>query len=185
MPDLAETWEFSDDQRTWTFYLRHDVVWHDGEPFTAVDVKYTFEISADPDFTGWTINRNILGADAKRAGEADEVAGVQVVDDHTVTITTTEPNALVLEVIGTRDILPAHILQDIPVADLPSSSQSTLPIGTGPYRLVEWRSDEILSFEAFPDYFGETANIRNLVWKVVPETSTHYTELVTGSGGAV
>lgn len=180
VPDLAESWELSNDQRTWTFHLRHDVVWHDGEPFTAADVKYTFEISADPDFTGWTTNYDILGVVAKRAGEADEVAGVQVVDDHTVTITTTEPNALVLEVIGTRDILPAHILQDILVADLPSSSQSTVPIGTGPYRLVEWRSDEIVRFEAFQDYFGETARIPNLVWKIVPETATHYTELVTG-----
>jgi peptide/nickel transport system substrate-binding protein len=181
VPDLAESWELSDDQLTWTFNLRHDVVWHDGAPFTAADVKYTFEMSADPDFTGWTTNRDILGVDAKRAGEADAVAGVQVMDDYAVTITTTSPNALMLEVIGTRDILPAHILQDIPISDLPRSSQTTLPIGTGPYRLVEWRTDEILRFEAFPNYFGETARIPNLVWKVVPETSNHYTELVTGS----
>jgi peptide/nickel transport system substrate-binding protein len=178
--DLAESWELSDDQRTWKFNLRDDVIWHDGVPFTAEDVKYTFEISAHPDYTGWTINHDILGVDAKRTGKANDVEGVQVVDNRTVTITTTEPNALVLEVIGTRDILPAHILQDIAVADLPGSSQATLPIGTGPYRLVEWRTDEFLSFEAFPDYFGKTARIPKLVWKVVPETSIHYTELVTG-----
>jgi len=118
VPDLALSWELSDDQLTWTFNLRHDVVWHDGEPFTAADVKSTFEISADPDYTGWATNKDILGVDAKLAGEADAVEGVQVLDDHTVTITTTEPNALVLQLIGIRDILPAHVLQDIPVADL-------------------------------------------------------------------
>jgi peptide/nickel transport system substrate-binding protein len=71
-------------------------------------------------------------------------------------------------------------LQDIAVADLGGSDQATMPIGTGPYRLVEWRTDEALVFEMFPDYFGNTAQIPNFIWKVVPELATHYTELVTG-----
>lgn len=179
--DLATGWEVSDDQLTWTFTLRDDVLWHDGEPFTAADVKYSYEIASDPNYTGGSFYPEILGATERQSGEADEVSGVQVIDDYTVSITTVEPNALVLDTIAQRQILPEHVLADVPAADLGSSVQATMPIGTGPYRLVEWRTDEALVFEAFPDYYGDIANIPNYIWKVVPELATHYTELVTGA----
>ena len=179
VPDLAESWEVSDDNLTWTFKLREDVTWHDGEPFTAEDVSFSFEITADPEYTGGFTDTSILGVEAKQSGESETVEGLEMIDDYRVAITTVEPNALVLETIGIRDILPAHLLQDIPVSELGSSDQATMPVGTGPYRLVEWRTDEALVFEAYEGYFGTPANIPNFIWKVVPELATHYTELVT------
>lgn len=179
--DLATGWEVSEDQLTWTFSLRDDVVWHDGAPLTAADVKFSYEIASDAAYTGSYYFADIAGAAEKRDGSADEVTGVQIIDDYTVAITTTAPNALVLDTIAQRYILPAHALADVPVADLASSAQATVPIGTGPYRLVEWRVDEALIFEAFPEYHGGSANIPNYIWKVVPEVATHYTELVTGA----
>jgi len=177
--DLATGWEVSEDQLTWTFSLRDDVVWHDGAPLTAADVKFSYEIASDAAYTGSSYFADIVGAAEKRDGSADEVTGVQIIDDYTVAITTTAPNALVLDTIAQRYILPAHALADVPVADLASSAQATAPIGTGPYRLVEWRVDEALIFEAFPEYHGGSAIIPNYIWKVVPEVATHYTELVT------
>lgn len=179
--DLASGWEVSDDQLTWTFTLRDNATWHDGTPVTAADVKFTFEMSADPDYTGGYFDASVAGTAAKQSGEADEVSGVQVIDDRTVSLSTEEPNALVLDTIAQRWIMPSHILGDIPVADLASSAQATLPVGSGPYRVVEWRTDEAIILEAFPDYHGQVANIANYIWKVVPEISTHYTELVTGA----
>ena len=179
--DLASGWEVSDDQLTWTFTLRDNATWHDGTPVTAADVKFTFEMSADPAYTGGYFDASVAGTAAKQSGEADEVSGVQVIDDRTVSLSTEEPNALVLDTIAQRWIMPSHILGDIPVADLASSAQATMPVGSGPYRVVEWRTDEAIILEAFPEYHGTVANIANYIWKVVPEISTHYTELVTGA----
>lgn len=179
--DLATSWEVSEDQLTWTFTLRDNATWHDGTPLTAADVKFSYEIASDAGYAGSSYFAEILGAAEKRAGEADEVVGVQIIDDYTISITTTEPNALMLNTIAQRYILPSHLLADVPVADLGSSAQATNPVGSGPYRLVEWRVDEALVFAAFEDYYGEVANISNYIWKVVPEVATHYTELVTGA----
>lgn len=180
LPELAESWEMSDDQRTFTFTLRDDVLWHDGEPFTAQDVAFTFELSADPDYTGSYYDATILGAEAKRNGEADSVEGIEVIDDHTIAITTVEPNALFLSSIGGRFIMPEHVLADIPVADYASSAQANTPIGTGPYRVVSWARDEAITYEAFDDYFGGRPNITTYIWRVIPEATVHITELLNG-----
>lgn len=180
VPDLAESWSLSDDNLTWTVTLRQDVLWHDGEPFTADDVKFNFEFPADPDFTGATYDPSIAGAAERKAGEADEVSGVQVIDDYTVSITTIEPNALFLQTIATKQLVPQHAFEGIPVAEYASSELARLPIGTGPYRVTDWQPDESVTFEAFPEYYGEPASIQTIIWRVIPEPATQVTELITG-----
>lgn len=179
--ELAESWEVSEDQLTWTFKLREDVKWHDGEPFTAADVKFTYEYSADPAYTGSGFDATILGAEAKRSGEADSLEGVQVIDDYTVSITTTEPNALFLQTTAQRYIMPQHVLADVPVAEFGSSSQARQPIGTGPYRVVEWKQDESIEYEAFDDFFGGRARISKYIWRIIPDASVQITELLNGN----
>src|SRR3954454_5837039 len=87
-PDLAESWTISDDGKTYVFTLRKDVLWHDGQPFTAADVKFTWEVIGHPDNTGSSQLFNFFalleGAPEYRAGEADEITGVSVVDDYTL-----------------------------------------------------------------------------------------------------
>jgi peptide/nickel transport system substrate-binding protein len=180
VPELAESWEISEDQRTFTFTLRQDVLWHDGEPFTAEDVAFTYTYSASPDYTGSAYDANILGAAAVKAGEADAVEGIEVIDEYTIAITTEEPNALFLNTIGGRFIMPEHVLGEIPIAELGTSVQNSAPIGTGPYRLVEWSRDEAITFQAFDDYFGGRANITNYIWRIIPEATVHITELLNG-----
>jgi peptide/nickel transport system substrate-binding protein len=180
--DLAESWTVSADQLTWTFKLRQGVKWHDGEPFTAEDVKFSYEFAAHPEYTGsgFATVSVIKGAMAKQSGEADGIEGVKVIDDYTISFTTNEPYALFLENVAPRPILPAHLLQDVPVEELGQSSIARTPIGTGPYMLTEWKPDESLTFKAFDDYFGEEPNFETYIWKIIPEMGAQVTELLAG-----
>lgn len=181
--ELAESWEVSDDQLTWTFHLRSDVKWHDGEPLTAEDVRYSYTYAADAEYTGALapVVMALKGAQAYKDGAADHIEGINVIDDYTVAFTTDQPNALFLDIQGQRYIMPSHLLKDIPVIDLASSPQAHQPIGTGPYRVVEWKTDEAIIYERFDDYFGEKAKIKNYIWKIIPEKSVHVTELLGGT----
>ncbi len=181
--DLAESWKVSDDQLTWTFNLRKGVKWHDGQPFTANDVAFSFTYPADKDFTGTTYSvvQALKGAEDYHAGKAKSIEGVKVIDDNTISLTTSKPYALFLDVQGQRYIAPEHILKGVAVKDLANSSLAHQPIGTGPYRLVKWKADESLTYEAFPDYYGDKPKIKNYIWKIIPEKSSHPTELQGGT----
>ena len=82
-PVLAESWEISDDQRTVTFHLRQGVKWHDGEEFTAEDVAYTYTAAASEGWMGYFTAgpSHIEGVEAYRAGEADSLSGINIIDD--------------------------------------------------------------------------------------------------------
>ncbi len=181
VPELAESWEVSDDQLTWTFHLRQGVLWHDGEPFTADDVKFTFEFPSDPNYQGSAYDATILGAAEKHAGTATDTSGIKVIDDHTISFTTVAPNALFLQTTAQRFIVAKHVLGDIAVADLGTSSQIRQPIGTGPYRLVSYTPDESIIYERFDQYWGEPAKVKNYIWRIIPDQSVEITELLNGN----
>jgi peptide/nickel transport system substrate-binding protein len=181
--DLAESWEISDDHLTWTFHLVQNATWHDGEPFTANDVRYTFELLADPLYTGtyYTMIESIAGAKEKHDGSAQSISGINVIDDFTIALTYAQPNALVLDTMaGIMPILPEHILKDIPVPDLANSDFARNPIGTGPYMLREWNSEESLIFDKNPNYFSTPAVIDTFIWQIIPEPSAQITALLNG-----
>lgn len=119
--DLARDWTVSEDGRTWTFYLRDDVTWHDGEPFTADDVRFTLELILSPDFAAiyggqYTI---IEGADDFQSGRASRVSGIEVIDDHTIRIRTTESFASFLDTLAwTLFIVPEHKLAHMSPGEL-------------------------------------------------------------------
>ncbi|MCJ7625054.1 MAG: ABC transporter substrate-binding protein [Anaerolineaceae bacterium] len=183
IPGLAESWELSEDQLTWTFHLFEGIKWHDGTPFTADDVKFTYEYGADPDYLGGTgpMSLALKGAQAKSDGEADEIEGLVVIDDLTIQMTTEAPNALFLETVAMKYIQPKHILEDVPVAELAESSQASIPIVTGPYMVTDIKADETITFTAFDDYFGENAKIKTYIWRILPELSVMRTELLAGN----
>jgi peptide/nickel transport system substrate-binding protein len=121
--DLADSWTTSDDGRTWTFHIRDDAVWQDGEPVTADDVVYTVSALKSPDAAG-----AMAGAWADVTAEA--------VDDQTVVFTLDAPVAGFLAA-ATQPLLPEHLLADIPLADLASSEYAALPVGSGPFAISE------------------------------------------------
>ncbi len=122
-PDLAESWTTSDDGKTWTFRIRDDAVWHDGEPVTAEDVVFTIDALKSPDAAG-----------AAAASWADVTA--TAVDDQTVTFTLGTPIAGFLAA-ATQPLLPAHLLDGVTFAELAGSDFARLPVGTGPYAISE------------------------------------------------
>lgn len=122
-PDLAESWTTSADGSTWTIQIRADATWHDGAPVTADDVVYTVEALKNPDAAG--------GA----AGSWAEVTAVAK-GPRTVQLTLATPLGGFLAALC-QPLLPAHLLADVPFADLADSGFARQPVGTGPFALVE------------------------------------------------
>jgi peptide/nickel transport system substrate-binding protein len=122
-PDLAESWTTDGKGTTWTFTIRPDATWQDGVPVTADDVVYTVEALKSPDSA-----RGMSGSWAEVTAET--------VDARTVRLTLTTPIAGFLAALC-QPLLPAHLLSDVPYADLAASDFARFPVGSGPFRLVE------------------------------------------------
>ena len=181
-PGLAEKYEFSDDELTITFNLRKDVKWHDGEPFTADDVLFTFTSMADKNYTGSRFNEisKIVGAQDYHDGNADSISGIKVIDDYTISFTYTEPFAPALSNFSQRGIIPKHIWSKVDIADWENSSDLlNKPIGTGPYKFVEFKPDQYVELERNDDYFGGAPKIEKFIFKVT-NTETELSELTKG-----
>lgn len=168
-PWLAERWELEGDTAV-TFTLRDDVTWHDGEPVTAADVKFTFDRAKAPE-TGSLIGAVYLG----------RVASAEVLDAHTIRFAFTEPHAQALEDFWWAPV-PEHLLGDVAPSQLANAPYNRAPVGSGPFRFGEWRANDRLMLvpnEAFPEALGGPAASR-VVFRVVPEPATLLTELLTG-----
>lgn len=162
--ELAEDWTISADGTVYTFTLRDDVTWHDGVPFTAADVAFTYTMMVHPDYDMGSTGRAtaIVGANEFRAGEADEVAGIEVLDDHTIRFTLTEAYAPFLSdlFIG---ILPKHIWEDVHPTDWAQHDANRAPIGTGPFEFVKWEDGQYIELRANEEYFGGMPNTDRLI----------------------
>lgn len=149
--DLAESYELSDDGKTYTFKLREGVKFHNGREMKASDVKYSLERTANPktQSPGAGFFSPILGYDAVSAGDTTELEGVTVVDDYTVAIELSAPNATFLHVMGLNfaSIVPKEAVEEHG-ADFGKN-----PVGTGAYELGEWALGRHLVFEKNEDYY--------------------------------
>jgi peptide/nickel transport system substrate-binding protein len=146
-PRLASSWESSPDGRRRTYHLRTDVRWHDGEPFTSRDVKYTLDLLDHPEVLG------LAGAG---------LDSVRIIDDSTVTLVGVRPSYL-------DDILiyPEHLLGELNPADIWSWQFWMRPVGTGPFRSVRYVPETLMEFEANPDYFRGKPRLERLIVKFV------------------
>ncbi len=171
-PDLAESWDISEDGTVYTFHLRQNVTWHDGEPFTADDVVFTLSSLASPDYVGGNEGRvlSIVGAQDVQDGNAAEVSGIKKVDDYTVEITLIAPNAAFMANMYTA-ILPEHILGSESPADWANDSFNRAPIGTGKYKFVEWKTGQYIRLERNDDYFGDKPSIKEVTVLFGDETT--------------
>lgn len=163
--DLARSWEIKEgDKPQITFFLRRNVRWHDGKEFTAEDVKFTYETIMDE-------HTNTV-----RRSDYELVEKVEILDKYTVRITYREPFSPGLET-WTIGIIPKHLLAG---EDINTSPFNRQPIGTGPFRFVEWVSDEKIVLEANDDYFEGRPYLDGIVYRIIPETSLSEIELLTG-----
>jgi ABC-type transport system substrate-binding protein len=153
VPDIAESWELSDDGTTYTFYLRDDVKFHDGKPVTTQDFKYSIERACDPatgSVVADTYLGDIVGCQAKLRGQADEVAGVLVIDDHTLEITIDSPKAYFLS----KLTYPTAFVVDQENVEGRRQPWTDEPNGTGPFRLAQYELGLRIVLERSEVYYG-------------------------------
>ncbi len=160
---LATDYEISDDGMTYTLTLREGVLFHDGEPFTSEDVKYTYDWYMDPD------NAAITAADF------EAVDNVEAPDDLTVVVNMESPDASFL-----RNGLNAMIVASHQLEELGYEGYSADPVGTGPFQLLEWDPDDQTLLGAFEDHWAGRPYIDELQTRIIPEGSVRVLELETG-----
>ena len=150
VPDLAEEWEATDDGLTWTFKLHEGVKWHDGEPFTAEDVKFTFEYIRDND----------LGYFGDYVADMEDI---QTPDENTVVIEFSEPAAWMPNILV--PILPKHLWEDIDPDEANNDYENSEPVGTGPFQVIEHVTGEYTRMAVNKDYFKGAPKIDEVVFQ--------------------
>ncbi len=163
--DLAESWEISPDGLTLTFKLRRGVKWHDGAPFTARDVLFTYRVMVDPK------------TPTAYSGDYLQVKQAEVLDDYTFRVTYPQPFAPALGS-WALNILPRHLLEG---KDITASPLGRRPIGTGPFKFQEWRAGEKVALTYNPDYFEGRPYLNGYIYLVKADLATMFLELKAGN----
>jgi peptide/nickel transport system substrate-binding protein len=161
-PNLATSWKTIDDT-TWEVKLRQGVKFHDGSPFTAKDVKASFERVLDP---------------AKKMtarGNHAKIKGVDIVDDHTVRFRTDGPYPLFVERMTALVIHSEKVLREKPHEWVQEN-----PIGTGPYKFVRWNRKQEHLLVRNDDYWGAKPAFKYVRIRIIPEQATQIAELISG-----
>lgn len=150
-PDLAETWQVSADGTVYTFTIRDNANFHNGRKVTAQDVAFSWERAASPELasdTALTYLGDIVGVREKVLGEAETISGVKVIDERTLQVTIDAPKPYFLMKLT---FPTSYVVDEENVAV--GEEWVLQPNGTGPYKLVEWRSYEYILYEANYDFY--------------------------------
>ena len=178
IPDLAESWRLSEDNRTYTFRLRKGVLFSTGREMTARDVQYSFERVLDPKTKApmtWVLDR-IAGARDVMAGRTGHASGIRVIDDRTLAITLERPFGPFLSLLG----MSASYVVPREEVERQGADFGSRPVGTGPYVLEEWRHGQSLTLTARSNYFDGRPRLSGIVYRVIPEDLTAVMEFETG-----
>ncbi len=164
IPWLAESWEASPDGKVWTIKLRKGIKWQDGKPFTAEDVKFTFEY----------FKKDVT---AKRGhSDMEYLDHVEVVDDYTVKLYLTEPFVAVVNTMLTNPIMPKHIWEPIVSKEgfVASKYEPKISevVGTGPFKVVEYKINEYVKLVANENYWKGAPAVKTVVIQFVKEGDT-------------
>jgi peptide/nickel transport system substrate-binding protein len=165
LPDLAESWEITPDNRTYTFHLRQNVFWHTGATFTADDVIFTLDLLTNPE----------TQADPEQAALWDQV-DCFAVNQFTVRCTLPEPFAPFLAY-ATTGIVPQHVLGDKPPAELMDDPFNRSPIGTGPFRVMQLDQSHAV-LRAYQRYHLDAPQIGEIELRFYPDSSSAAGDLV-------
>jgi peptide/nickel transport system substrate-binding protein len=159
---LAESWEVSEDGLTWTLHIRHGVKFHDGSDFKAEDAKLALDMARE--------------APAK-AMFFSVIDSTSVVDEYTLQFTTTSvAPTLPIYLSIMAPMIPVKYIQQVGAEEF-----GLHPIGTGPYKFVEWVPGERIVLEANEDYWGGAPSIKTVIFRAIPESSTRVADLLTGA----
>lgn len=164
VPKLAESYEVSPDGRVWTLYLRRGIAFHDGTPFNAEAVKYNIERIIDPDNA------------VTFAFLLNAVREVRVVDEYTVELVTDEPFAPIVNHLTHS----ATGIQSPTAIERYGDDYGQNPVGTGPFVFKEWVAGDHITLARNPDYWGDPAEVEEVVFRVVPEDGPRMLMVQTG-----
>jgi peptide/nickel transport system substrate-binding protein len=161
VPDLADSWEVNEDSTAFTFHLREGLQWNDGTPLTVDDIIFTIERSADARTGSLLKGRmaNIVGSAEFADQTAETLAGLERVDDLTLTIHLAQPDAAFLTAWGMFSgfcVLPKHALEVVAPEAMKEHAFSMAPtVGAGAYNFVRYETDQYAELVANPNYWGE------------------------------
>ncbi|MDQ4096183.1 MAG: ABC transporter substrate-binding protein [Actinomycetota bacterium] len=166
VPGLAESWETSEDGLTWTYHLNPDATFHDGEPVTSDDVRFTLETILD--------NPGPAGLFSDYVSQIDTI---ETPDEHTVVMTTKKPSVQMLSMYV--PILPEHVWSDVPADELKAFPNEP-SIGTGPFQAVEWDRGQSVKLVKNENYFGDVPEIDEIYFQLYDNDDTMVQALKRG-----
>ena len=175
-PRLADSWESNEDGTVITFYLNHNVKWHDGEPFTAQDMVFAAQVATSPEttVTRRSYFASLVGTDDTGVCENMDELGVVAVDDYTLEyhFKTGVAISTFLYVDAQRYYpMPYHLLKDVPFSEMETNEYWQHPIGTGSFCFESATAGERVNLTVNPDYFLGMANMDKVVFRVMNSSS--------------
>lgn len=178
IPELAEKWETSPDQLTYTIKLKPNLKFSDGSPLTAEDVAFTLTLLHDPAYDGRVdiAQANIKGGKAYKEKTADNVEGIKVVDPQTIQIVTEKVSTLTLPLIGGEVLSKAYYGKDYKQGNLDYiKTLHDKPLGAGPYKFDKFVKGQEVRFVANPNYYAGKPAVENFIFKITNnETNLQY-----------
>lgn len=159
VPALATSWDIEQGGALYRFHLRRGVRWHDGKPFTAADVKFTFD------------SLLLKYHSRTRASLSSVLLRIDTLDAYTLEFRFKRPYAPLLQQLNVEEapIMPQHVFQGVDPLRNPANNA---PVGTGPYRFISYTPGSEIRFAANKDYFGGEPAIKNLSLRIIPDAST-------------
>ena len=178
-PDLAESWEISPDGLVYTFHLRRGAKFHNGREVVADDVRFSYErllLKDTLSHRAWVVD-HIAGAGALRDSKADSLAGLETPDAYTVRLRLEEPFGPLLSLLAMTNaaILPQEEVRR--ATDVPFGRR---PVGSGPFRFVQWRDNDIVELTANEDYYAGRPALAGLQFRVIKEPLVAFQEYQAG-----
>lgn len=158
VPELAESWDISEDHLTYTFRLKRDVKWHDGHPFTVRDILFSFERIRDPQVDSAHL-RNYY----------QDIETLEALDEFTVRFRYRIPYFRALEFCGGIPVVPAHVFKE--GDNFNQHPIGRAPVGTGPYRFLKWDTGKEIVVVRNPDYWGERPHLDRIVFKIITDST--------------
>lgn len=163
-PDLASSWKISKDGLEYDFILRTDVLWHDGKPFSAKDVQFTLQTLLNPKFHS-PIKPNF-----------NAIKDIQITGPHSIKIRLKNPYPALLDALN-LGIVPAHLLEN---KNLNKTSFNQAPIGTGPFKLKEWKKGQYKVLEANENFYLGKVQSAKLILRTINDANVASIELKSG-----
>lgn len=175
IPDIAESWQKSQDGKTYTFFLRKGVKFHNGKDVTAQDFKFSWERSCNPKTGSQTAAmylNDIIGVKDVIEGRATEISGLEVIDDYTIKVTIDDPKAYFLAKLSYPT---AFVVDKTNIAQ--GENWWSKPNGTGPFKLKEWQVGQVLILESNKLYYKQPPRINQINFQLLSGTPMELYEM--------